>query len=186
MAHDEDRAFNAAYDGIQEYDNNLPRWWVWLFYGTIVFAVGYVIYYHAGGPGLSQEELLALDMKHAEEQKAAAPKPLGASADTLLALVQSPEALARGKVVYGEKCGVCHGGEGQGMIGPNLVDKYWLHGGDIVSIQKTIKVGVVEKGMLAWEGMLPAADIDRVTAYLWSLRGTNPSNPKPPQGDLVE
>jgi cytochrome c oxidase cbb3-type subunit 3 len=186
MAHEEDRAFNAAYDGIQEYDNDLPKWWVYLFYGTIVFAIGYVIYYHAGGPGLSQEALLALDMKRAEEQKAAAPKPTGTSADTLLALVKDPEALARGKIVYGEKCGVCHGGDGQGMIGPNLTDNYWLHGGDILAIHKVIKVGVVEKGMLAWEAMLPATDIERVTAYVFSLRGTNPPNPKAPQGDLVE
>jgi cytochrome c oxidase cbb3-type subunit 3 len=104
----------------------------------------------------------------------------------LLGLVSDAEAIGRGKVVFGEKCAVCHGAEGQGMIGPNLVDKYWIHGGDLLAIRKVIAKGVVEKGMLAWESMLPSADIDKVSAYVYSIRGTTPPNPKAPQGDPIE
>jgi cytochrome c oxidase cbb3-type subunit 3 len=186
MAHEEDRAFAAQYDGIQEYDNALPKWWLQLLYGTIIFAVGYVYYYHFGGPGKGQEELLALDMQQAEARKASAPKMADSSEGTLLGLVSDAEAIGRGKVVFGEKCAVCHGAEGQGMIGPNLVDKYWIHGGDLLAIRKVIAKGVVEKGMLAWESMLPSADIDKVSAYVYSIRGTTPPNPKAPQGDPIE
>jgi cytochrome c oxidase cbb3-type subunit 3 len=185
MAHEEDRAFSSVYDGIQEYDNDLPLWWVYLFYGTIIFSVGYVIYYHVGGPGLGQEQLLAVEMRALEDQKKSA-APVAASSElSLLALVSNAAAIEKGKGVYVGKCAACHGTDGQGLVGPNLVDKHWLHGGKISDVHRTIEQGVIAKGMLAWKGVIPAQEIDAVTAYVWSLRGTNPPNQKAPQGELV-
>ncbi len=177
-----DELLNSNYDGIQEYDNDLPRWWVALFYITIAYAVVYVGYYHLG-PGPNSEEGLASSLAAIESRKVVAPKAVVADADALLALVSDQTRLASGKAVYTARCVACHGPDGQGLVGPNLTDEYWIHGGKISDIQKTVREGVLEKGMLAWKGVIPDAEIDDVTAFVYSIRGTNPANPKAPQGD---
>lgn len=180
---DLDELLNSNYDGIQEYDNDLPRWWQALFFITIAFGVVYVLYYHVGGT-LDSQVALDTDMKAiaAQSQKA----PVAAiSADTLLSFVKDSSHLAGGKAVFQAKCMPCHGPEGQGVVGPNLTDNYWIHGGAITDIHRTIEVGVPEKGMLAWKGLLTSEEINDVAAYVFSLKGTNPANPKAPQGDLV-
>jgi len=181
-----DELRNSVYDGIQEYDNDLPKWWVWLFYITILFALGYTWWYHFAGT-LSTHEQLALDLKEAAERQAAkATSETKVDESSLLALVSSSEALSKGKVVFDAKCAACHGPEGQGLVGPNLTDKYFIHGATLLEALKVVEKVVLDKGMLAWKNVLPDEDINSVVAYTYSIRGTNPANPKAPQGDLIE
>ncbi|MFN8389397.1 MAG: cbb3-type cytochrome c oxidase N-terminal domain-containing protein [Bdellovibrionota bacterium] len=179
MAKNRDELLNSNYDGIQEYDNDLPRWWLMLFYITIAFGVVYVGYYQFG-PGPSSEESLASAMAAIQANK---PKEVAVDSSALLALAKDSAHLASGKTVFDTRCLPCHGAQGQGIVGPNLTDNFWIHGGKIADTQKTIREGVLDKGMLAWKGVLSDAEIDDVTAYIYSLRGTNPPNPKAPQGD---
>lgn len=189
MSKEEDKLLNSAYDGIQEYDNDLPRWWVWLFYGCIIFSIVYWVFYHMGGPGVSSTERLAVQMKEIEDLRSSAAAKVGShevSEDSLLKLASDSSTLSSGKAVFTARCAACHGQQGEGIVGPNLTDNFWIHGGKIKDIHTVIEKGVIEKGMLAWKGQIPQSEIDAVTAYVWSLNGTNPQNPKAPQGDEVK
>ena len=180
---DKDKLLESNYDGIQEYDNQLPRWWVWLFYITIVFGVVYAVYQHGFAP--SQSELLAAQMEELQLlKKTAAPAP-GVKDVDLSSFVQVATNIESGKSIFIGKCAACHGVTGGGMIGPNLADDYWIHGGDLPSIKRVIVEGVVEKGMVPWQNLLSPEEINQVVAFVWSLRGTTPANPKSPQGELV-
>ncbi len=181
----QDELLNSNYDGIQEYDNDLPRWWLYLFYITIAFGVVYVGYYMFG-PGQSQEQIVIAQLADDAKRAAASAPAEGPSGDSLLALASNQDALKKGHEVFVARCVACHGPDGQGLIGPNLTDKYWIHGGKITDLVKVVENGVLDKGMLAWKGVLQPAEIHAVVAYIWSIRGTNPANPKAPQGDLVE
>ena len=179
-----DELLKHNYDGIQEYDNDLPKWWVWLFWATAIFGVFHVAYYHFG-PGEFTEEILARDMQELEQIRIQSQPPVQAPEDTeaaLLALASNTEALAKGQSVYMTKCLACHGPQGGGLVGPNLTDDFWIHGGSLTQIQELIQKGVAEKGMLAWKGVIPDEEIQAVTIYIRSLRGTNPANPKAPEG----
>lgn len=181
---DEDKLLNSNYDGIEEYDNDLPKWWVYLFYITIIASVVYVGYYHYM-PGNTNSDKLASDMATIKSSSASTGVAAPASGDALLQLASTDAAKSKGKEVFAAKCAVCHGGNGEGLIGPNLTDKYWINGGGISDIHKTVVNGVVEKGMLAWKGVLSEDDINNVVAFVWSVRNTNVANGKAPQGDPV-
>lgn len=183
-----DELLKHNYDGIEEYDNDLPLWWQWLFWGTAIFGVIYVLYYHVG-PGMNQEEVLALEMETAAKKKAWAEGSAEQEVDQeaeLLAMVGDQDRIESGKKLFQGKCMACHGMYGEGLVGPNLTDNYWKHGGTLKEIKSTIENGVVEKGMLAWKASLSADDIEDVVVYVWSLNGTNPPNAKPQEGTLVE
>ncbi len=185
---EKDVLFEHDYDGIQELDNKLPPWWLALFYVTIAFAVVYIFYYHISGIGMSSQEMYAQEMKQAEaavaEYKATHGAPLDESSVTL---VEDEATLSIGETVYKTHCVPCHGNQGEGGIGPNLTDKYWIHGGSIQNLFATISNGVPEKGMLAWKGQLKPEQIQAVASYiLVKLQGTNPPNAKGPQGELYE
>jgi cytochrome c oxidase cbb3-type subunit 3 len=165
------------YDGIEELDNPLPRWWVYLFYATMVFAVVYMAYYVIWGPTLKEEW----------EQRIAAKAPKQKTDIDYNALAGDAKAIAAGKTVFVAKCVACHGPEGQGLIGPNFTDEYWIHGkGTVSDIAEVVKKGVVEKGMLAWEAVLSPGDIAAVSAYVHSLKDTHPANPKAPEGTHID
>lgn len=171
------------YDGIRELDNSLPPWWVAMFYITIALGIVFLVYYHVlGGP--SQDDEYVSEMKVAEEAKAAfaATQANKIDEDNLEASTDEQE-LAIGKTVYTTNCVACHGANGEGGVGPNLTDTYWLHGGDITQVFKTIKNGVPEKGMIAWSAQLKPADIYKVASYILSIQGSNPANAKAPQGE---
>ena len=170
------------YDGIQELDNKLPKWWLWLFYITIIFSVIYVIRYHVTGWGELQEEEYASEMKAAETKYSQnqSTTTLDASNVTLLT---DDASLASGKTVYDQHCAVCHLAEGQGLVGPNMTDEYWIHGCSIGDVYNLIVVGVPEKGMVSWEKTLSPVQIQQVASFILSLQGTNPPNPKEPQGE---
>jgi cytochrome c oxidase cbb3-type subunit 3 len=168
-------------DGIEEYDNPLPPWWVWLFNLSILYAFAYMIWYHVlDKPGLDAE--LMADRK-ALAEKAALNQPAVASADDLANLVNDPKRVEEGKGIYDANCAPCHGQKGEGTVGPNLTDRYWLHGGDADQILSTIAEGVPAKGMIAWGPILGQQKIESVLAYVMSLKDTNPPNAKAPEGD---
>ena len=166
------------YDGIQELDNPLPRWWVYLFYATIVFGIGYFTYYGFGiGPDLHEELEAHMEMMAPKEQVAVVDYD---------ALQNDPATLASGKAVFIAKCAACHAPDGGGIIGPNLTDDYWIHGeGQMSDIVTVIQKGVPEKGMLSWEALLSPEDLQAVSVYVHSLKGTTPATPKAPEGNPV-
>lgn len=188
MGKETDKLLNGNYDGIQEYDNDLPRWWVWLFYLTIIFAVVYSYYYHFTS-AQSAPERLAAQMADLEKVRQAAAPPQavgGMSEEDLFKLTSDAAMLTKGKEVYAAKCAVCHGPDGQGLIGPNLTDKYWIHGAKLADMKRVVEQGVLDKGMLAWKGVIGDDEINAVLAFSFSIRNSNPANPKAPQGELVE
>jgi len=182
MEHDKVR--EHSFDGIQEYDNDLPRWWVWLFIITVIFAVIYPFIYHTGEPKLASQTIDA-EMAALNAAAAKAAEASGPSVEGLVKLASDSGALKVGQEVFTTRCMACHGDKGQGIVGPNLTDDYWIHGAKITDIHHVVMNGVLEKGMLAWKGQLTPEQIDAVTAFVWTLHGTNPANPKAPQGELI-
>lgn len=179
----QDKLLDHTYDGIQEYDNPMPRWWLLTFAGTIIFSVIYL--FNVGPIGNGKGRIADYEA----EQKAYAtahPQTGGsASPEQLLAMVKDHESLEEGKETFAAYCASCHGPDGGGLIGPNLADAYWLHGGSITEIHTTIAKGVLAKGMPPWEKSLKPEQLNQVVAYVSSLQGTTPTNPKAPQGALV-
>ena len=168
------------YDGIQEYDNPLPRWWVYLFYATIVFAILY--YLNVPGIGVGKGRMANYE-EDVAAWKAAHPQPTGgATPEQLAALATDKSALAAGKQVFMTNCIPCHRADGGGIIGPNLTDEFWIHGGTLPQIHKTIEEGVLAKGMPNWGKLLKPDQVKAVAVYVASLKGTNPPNPKAPEG----
>jgi cytochrome c oxidase cbb3-type subunit III len=174
------------YDGIKELDNHLPPWWKWLFYGTIIWSVVYLVVYHWSDSLPLQDEEYQNEVEIAQEQRAklmAAQPAVVIDENTLSYNDATDELLAKGKQVYAINCSSCHNPLGEGSIGPNLTDDFWLHGGSVKDIYLTIKNGVQEKGMIPWGPVLSPQQIRDVTFYIMSLKGTNPPNPKAPQGE---
>jgi cytochrome c oxidase cbb3-type subunit 3 len=171
------------YDGIRELDNKLPKWWLWLFYLTIIFAVVYFISFHVLKIGNSQEEEYSKELAAAriQYQETVSSTTIDAANVTLL---KDAAALTEGKAIFDKNCVVCHLAQGQGLVGPNLTDNYWIHGCTIGQIFNIITVGVTEKGMISWKAQLTPEQIQQVSSYIVSLKGSNPPNPKPPQGDI--
>jgi cytochrome c oxidase cbb3-type subunit 3 len=172
-------------DGIRELDNKLPRWWVWLFYLTIIFAVVYLSYYHvfAKGDLATKGQMLTeyqAEMKIGNAIKAAS---MSKFEKDLGALQPSKDAteLNTGKDTFLKLCAPCHRPDGGGLVGPNLCDDYWIHGSNFVDNVKTIWNGVPEKGMITWKTTLNPKQIYDVASYIYTLRGTKPPNPKPPE-----
>ncbi len=179
-----------SYDGIKELDNHLPPWWKWLFYGTIGWAVVYIIVFHfSNSLPLSAEEYqneVALAEEKARQLRASQPQV--AIDENALTFTKDAAIIEKGKSVFTEyNCGSCHRNDGGGnTIGPNLTDEYWLHGGDIKNVFSTIKNGVVEKGMPAWGKSMKPEAVRDVTFFVMSLQGTNPQNAKAPQGEIFK
>lgn len=165
-----------VYDGIEEEDNELPRWWLTTFWGAIVFAVIYWGVYHIFGVAD-----LPLAAYGAEVERRA-----GAGGEVTAELLENmlgvPTELAEGGELYKTHCAVCHGQKGEGVIGPNLTDDFWLHGGDSMDVFKSIKSGIPAAGMPEWGPPLGASNTRKVTVFVLSLRGTHAPG-KEPQGE---
>ena len=165
-------------DGIRELDNKLPRWWVWLFNLTILFAVGYLVYYHVMGDG---RMMLAEYKRESAIGDAVKAKTLAkfeqdmASAEPLT----DPARVADGQRIFNQMCAPCHREDLGGLVGPNLTDDYWIHGPKFSDNLKVIYNGVPEKGMVTWKTLLKPAEIISVASYIYTKRGSNPPNPKP-------
>ena len=174
-----------VYDGIEEHDNMLPRWWVAILYGTIAFGFAYFGYYTFGpGPTLVQEyEREIQEIEFRELAAKGAHKALGEP--ELVSLVQQPARRTKGSQVFQGKCVACHGPQGGGGIGPNLTDAHWIHGGKLTEIVRVINEGVSDKGMPPWGPILSPDEVYAVVAYIRSIRGSNPAGAKTPQGEKV-
>jgi cytochrome c oxidase cbb3-type subunit III len=179
---DKDRLIDHNYDGIQEYDNPLPRWWVILFWATIIFSV---LYWFNLGTGIGPGRIAQYDAEVAAAKAAAPPPPEATSPEALAAMVSNAEVLASAKQAFVTNCASCHKADGGGMIGPNLTDNAWIHGGSLVEIRKTITEGVIAKGMPPWGTLLKPDVIDGLTAYVASLKGTNPPGAKAAEGTVL-
>ncbi len=175
------------YDGIQEMDYGMPPWLTTFFLITIGFGVVYVINIYGTGLIPSQSDEYIAEMEEAEiaiaEWKAAQANLID---ETNVEFSDEVAHLEAGKAIYMKDCKVCHGEFGEGGVGPNMTDDYWLHGGGIAEIFSTVKYGVPEKGMISWQNQLSPADMSAVSSYIYTLHGTNPPNPKDPQGEFVK
>jgi cytochrome c oxidase cbb3-type subunit 3 len=183
MAEEKSILIAHDYDGIQELDNPTPGWFMYLFYTTIIFAVGYLLTYHVFNIAPLQDEEYAIEIKLADKEKEAfLAKAANQVDEKTVKLTTDPAMLASGAVVFKQSCSPCHGEHAQGMVGPNLTDDYWLHGSKIEEVFKTIKYGVTAKGMPTWEKQLTPKQIADVANYIKSVHGTNPANAKEAQG----
>ncbi|MCL6267218.1 cbb3-type cytochrome c oxidase N-terminal domain-containing protein [Flagellimonas myxillae] len=173
------------YDGIRELDNVLPPWWVYLFYGTIIFSVIYLVRFHVIGDydqaGEYEQEVAAAKIAIEEYKKTA--KDL-VDVNTVEFLSDATD-LNAGKKIFTDNCVVCHMADGGGGIGPNLTDEYWILGGGIKNVFNTISEGGRDgKGMVAWKQSLKPAEMAQVASYVLTMGGTTPANPKAPEGDI--
>nr|WP_321451949.1 c-type cytochrome [uncultured Carboxylicivirga sp.] len=183
------------FDGIRELANNPPWWLTFLFIFSILFAYIYLAKYHffsddgRVGANEYEAEMYAVEMAKMEAEGAqiAAESSGGISIETVKVDYTVPlEAQAdidKGAKVFATNCAVCHLAEGQGLVGPNLTDDFWIHGGSFENIMTVINNGVIEKGMIAWKGQLSDKQIHQVASFITTLQGTNPPNPKAPQGE---
>lgn len=172
------------YDGIRELDNSLPPWWKWGFIFTVIFSVAYMWYYHVGSGPSSHEEYIAA-VEKADLKKAAFLAKSGNVIDeNNITMLQDPTELDKGKTLFNNTCAACHAADGGGTVGPNLTDDYWLHGGSLKDVFKTIKYGVPDKGMPAWQANMSPQQLAQLTSYVKSLHGIKPAVAKAPQGDL--
>ncbi len=183
--HEEDVMLDHDYDGIKELDNVLPPWWVGLFYACVVFAIIYLVRFEVMGDYNQAEEfdkeVAAAKLEIAEYMKTA-PDVMDKEKVTLLT---DADALAKGKEIFTTNCVACHRADAGGQIGPNLTDEQWILGGDIKSVFNTLMEGGREgKGMISWKAQIKPSDLQKVASYVLSLQGTNPPNPKTPEGDF--
>jgi len=187
LSEEKELIMHHEFDGIQELDNPTPAWFMALFYGTIVIAICYFLSYHVFGIGQLQDEEYKTEMAIATKEKAAF---LAKSANNIdessVKLSTDATVISDGKAIFTASCSPCHGAAGQGVVGPNLTDDYWLHGGSINSVFKTVKYGVTAKGMPNWDKQLSPKQLSDVANYVKSLKGTNPPNAKEAQGEKEE
>ena len=181
-----DLIMEHEFDGISELNNPTPAWFMVLFYGSIIIAVIYMLNYEVLGFGANQDEEYIAEVEQAAVDKVAfLSKPGNAkNAVNESNIVQSKEdgIIKSGALLFQNRCTPCHGEHAEGIVGPNLTDEFWLHGGSVNDVFKTIKYGVPEKGMIAWEKSLSAQQISDLTNYILSLQGSKPANAKAPQG----
>ncbi len=222
MSEENDKLLDHDYDGIKELDNDLPTWWLWLFYVTIAWAVLYMLFYHVFSIGYLQTDEYKQEMNpNYVRVSEADSKTLGildsyhspfytpkgditprmilmgagqvayieetAESDTVqyVALTEIAD-LTAGKALFTRNCLQCHGAAGEGGIGPNLTDNYWIHGNTFTNVVKSVKYGYPAKGMISWRAFLKPEEIIKVASFVQTLKGTNPPNQKAPQGELVE
>ena len=181
----QDRLLDHSYDGIQEYDNPLPGWWTWTFAGCVFFAGWYLLYFHLGlGPSIYdrydqavaehlQQQLEGVDVANIDDE-------------SILALVREGDKAASTAGLFQTHCANCHRDDAGGLVGPDLTDDAWLHATRPLQIFEVIDQGVTSKGMPAWGDRLRPAQLLLLTAYIGTLRGSEPEDPRPPQGQRAD
>lgn len=175
-----------SYDGIMELDNKAPAWFQFLFYITIVFAAIYMVNFHV----LKKDNLMIdeyiQEMTAAQHEKDLLMKSGGFINETNVTILNSPEDIKAGKEIFTLNCVSCHGSLGEGTVGPNLTDDYWIHGGGIKNVFATISNGVPAKGMISWKAQLNPKQIQQTASYVLTLHGTKPPNGKAPEGNIYK
>jgi cytochrome c oxidase cbb3-type subunit 3 len=185
----------AEHDGIEEYDNPLPKWWLYMFYASIVFAFCHFGYYLSYQLSFQEHSSKGTDVRAYSDVRLKldieANKIIdnvdyaNLSGEELIATLKKQTIIARGASVFQTNCVACHGNQGQGGVGANLVDNYWLHGNKPEEIIKSVDQGFPEKGMPGWGTTLGRKNVISLAAYVISIRGNEVANPKAPQGDLL-
>ena len=170
------------FDGIREFDNPPPGWIMWMLYGSIVVAVGYWLFYQTFAVGRQPGQLYEAEMARAAEVQLARMAKQELSDATLQLMAAVPAQVDEGRKLFEQFCVVCHGAGGEGNVGPNLTDPYWIHGGAPMKIWSTVTNGVPDKGMVAWAGQLGPARVQKVVAFVLTLKNTNRPG-KAPQGE---
>lgn len=173
------------YDGIKEYDNPLPGWWVKIFWGSFFFSIGYLFHYHVSGNGQSVAAAYDSEMALVRAEQARQAMGEKVNEEGLAKLVADGKTLEEGKAVFAQRCMPCHGDRAQGVIGPNLTDSHWIHGDTLMHIFESVSEGVPAKGMPAWKMQLTPAQLRQVTAFVGSVRGTNAPGGKAPEGTPI-
>ena len=181
-----DMLLDHDYDGIKELDNALPPWWKYGFYITILVAVFYILKFEVWHTGMNPTEEYNTEMTIAKTETDAYLASAKENVDENSVTDLDAAGNAAGKAIFAKTCVPCHLADGQGLVGPNLTDEYWIHGGSIKDIFKTIKYGFPDKGMQSWQTTYSPVEMQQLSSYIRSLRGTNPPNPKAPQGDLYK
>ncbi|MGB5873819.1 MAG: cbb3-type cytochrome c oxidase N-terminal domain-containing protein [Bacteroidota bacterium] len=180
-----DRAMDSEheYDGIRELDNSIPPWFTTLFVVTIVFGAAYMLVYHVLESAPLMIDEYREEMAAADLQRRITIAAEGSIDENALTVLDDGEALQRGAEEYAKYCVSCHGPAGGGLVGPNLTDDYWIHGGGVRDVYFTIKSGVPEKGMISWELVFTPRQTQEIASFVLSLYGTNPLNAKKPEGE---
>lgn len=177
------------YDGIEEYDNPMPPWWVWLFVITIIWTPIYILGVHQFGfinsyyDDLADEQAELAELREAAEQ---ANPSVEVDNLYLASFFGNAAAEQAGSATFSQYCAACHGNNGEGLIGPNLTDDYWIHGASPSDLFGVITDGVLDKGMTPWASILSVEERAQLVAYINTLHGSEPDNAKEPQGDLIE
>lgn len=190
MSADPSKKIVHRYDDIEEEDNQMPNWWLFILFGTIVFMFGYWIVFHTTDvenrkdPAYDGPQRAAYEADVAAIKKARlAQAPM--SDEAILALIADPAQVEEGKKVFASTCAACHAQDGQGLVGPNLTDKYWIHGNKPAEIAKSVSDGFADKGMPPWGPVLGQDKVRKVTAFIVSIKGKNLPG-KEPQGDPLD
>jgi cytochrome c oxidase cbb3-type subunit III len=176
--------FDHDYDGIRELDNRIPPWFSYLFAGTIVFGGIYMVDYHVLGTSKLMEDEYREEVSAATLQRRILLALEGTIDENTLAALTDVESLKRGGEQFQKYCVSCHGVQAQGVVGPNLTDRYWIHGAGIRNVYQTVKMGAPAKGMISWQLVFTPKQMQEIASYVLSLQGTNPPNGKAPEGQL--
>jgi cytochrome c oxidase cbb3-type subunit 3 len=172
-----------VYDGIEEFDNKLPNWWLWIMYGTVAFGLLYWIVFHTLEVKPLPREKFALEMMAAQEAELARMEAAGVDNDMLLAMTEMPAKVAEGRELFVKHCVACHLDDGRGLVGPNLTDDAWIHGCQPMDMLKTVSDGVAAKGMPSWANQLGPSRMQAVVSYVLTIRDTNVAGGKAPEGE---
>ena len=172
------------YDGIKELNNKIPPWFMAIFYLTLIWGAYYMINYHVIGSGNVQEEEYMAEVQAAALEREILNKSGALVNEETVTLLDDVASLSSGKEIFIKNCAACHGTGGEGLVGPNLTDDYWVHGNTIKDVFSVVKYGITQKGMISWQTLLNPTQMQEVSSYVLSLRGTDPPNQKAPEGKL--
>jgi len=178
-----DTVTGHEYDGIREFDNRLPNWWLMIMYGSMVFALLYWIVFHTLEIKPLPREKFAQEMLKAQEAELERMAKAGVSNESLLLMVEIPAKMEEGRELFVKHCVACHLDDGRGLVGPNLTDDAWVYGCEPMDQLKIVNEGVAAKGMPAWLNQLGPSRVQTVVAYLQTLKNTNAPNGKAPEGE---
>ena len=183
IENEKDILLDHDYDGIKELDSKIPPWFSFLLYGTIVFSIIYMIRFHVIGSGDVQAEEYLEEINAAKVERQILIKTGAFLNEETVTYTTDAGALSNGKEIFIKNCATCLANDGGGLVGPNLTDEYWISGGGIKNVFKTIKYGVPAKGMISWQTQLNPTQMQEVGSYILSLQGTQPANPKQAEGE---
>ena len=181
----QDTVMEHEFDGIQEFDNRLPNWWMWIMWGSMIFALCYWIFFHTLGVGTLPRERFAREMQVAQEAQLARALAAGIDNQFFVMMAESPDKVAEGREVFVKHCVSCHLDDGRGSVGPNLTDQYWVHGCEPMQILKILNEGVAAKGMPAWQNQLGPTRVHAVLSYVLTIKDNNVPG-KAPEGEPCE